>query len=137
MVSKIPNFNSLFTYCHSVDFGYILGRDPKPFPPPVKVCQEMVQAMGGAQSMHYTRFNKLCFTAFTILRKSANLILNLVSLMIDANIPDIKYRDVHEHLLDKFRLDLSEEEAIKHFEVLLNETSYFTLVLDIMHHWAQ
>ncbi|CEL55526.1 phosphatidylinositol 3-kinase [Rhizoctonia solani AG-1 IB] len=24
-----------------VDFGYILGRDPKPFPPPVKVCKEM------------------------------------------------------------------------------------------------
>ncbi|KAL1751342.1 kinase-like domain-containing protein [Schizophyllum commune] len=120
-----------------VDFGYILGRDPKPFPPPVKVCKEMVDGMGGAQSPHYARFKNFCFTAFTILRKSANLILNLVALMVDANIPDIKHRDVHEQIQDKFRLDLTEEEAIKHFETLLNETSYFTVVLDRIHDIAQ
>ncbi|KAF5326957.1 hypothetical protein D9619_004332 [Psilocybe cf. subviscida] len=120
-----------------VDFGYILGRDPKPFPPQVKVCKEMVDGMGGAQSQHYARFKNYCFTGFTILRKSANLILNLVTLMVDANIPDIKHRDVHEQLQEKFRLDLSEEEAIKHFEVLLNETSYITVVLDRFHDLAQ
>ncbi|KIJ66818.1 hypothetical protein HYDPIDRAFT_26239 [Hydnomerulius pinastri MD-312] len=120
-----------------VDFGYILGRDPKPFPPPVKVCKEMVDGMGGAQSTHYARFKNFCFTAFTILRKSANLILNLVALMVDANIPDIKHRDVHEQIQEKFRLDLTEEEAIKHFEALLNETSYFTVVLDRIHDLAQ
>ena len=25
-----------------VDFGYILGRDPKPLPPPMKLSKEMV-----------------------------------------------------------------------------------------------
>ncbi|KAF9453475.1 atypical/PIKK/PI3K protein kinase [Macrolepiota fuliginosa MF-IS2] len=120
-----------------VDFGYILGRDPKPFPPPVKVCKEMVDGMGGAQSPHYSRFKNFCFTAFTILRKSANLILNLVALMVDANIPDIKHRDVHEQIQEKFRLDLTEEDAIKHFEALLNETSYLTVVLDRIHDLAQ
>ncbi|QRV75171.1 atypical/PIKK/PI3K kinase [Ceratobasidium sp. AG-Ba] len=120
-----------------VDFGYILGRDPKPFPPPVKVCKEMVDAMGGAGSAHYARFKNHCFTAFSILRKSANLILNLVALMVDANIPDIKHRDVHEQVQEKFRLDLTEEEAIKHFETLLNEWSYFTVVFDRIHDIAQ
>lgn len=120
-----------------VDFGYILGRDPKPFPPPVKVCKEMVDGMGGAQSPHYARFKNFCFTAFSILRKSANLILNLVALMVDANIPDIKHRDVHEQIQEKFRLDLTEEEAIKHFEALLNETSYLHVVLDRIHDLAQ
>ncbi|KAI0071970.1 atypical/PIKK/PI3K protein kinase [Panus rudis PR-1116 ss-1] len=120
-----------------VDFGYILGRDPKPFAPPVKVCKEMVDAMGGVQSVHYARFKNFCFTAFTILRKSANLILNLVTLMVDANIPHIKHRDVHEQVLGKFCLDLTEEEAIEHFEKLLNDISPFTAVLDRMHDWAQ
>ncbi|KAF8322549.1 phosphatidylinositol 3-kinase [Clavulina sp. PMI_390] len=120
-----------------VDFGYILGRDPKPFPPPVKVCKEMVDGMGGAQSAHYNRFKNFCFTAFTILRKRANLILNLVALMVDANIPDIKHRDVHQQITEKFRLDLTEEEAIKNFENLLNETSYFTVVFDRIHDLAQ
>ena len=30
-----------------VDFGFILGRDPKPLPPPMKLTSEMLQAMGG------------------------------------------------------------------------------------------
>lgn len=97
----------------------------------------MVEAMGGAQSSHYARFRALCFTAFSILRKSANLILNLVALMADANIPDLTHRDVHEQLQDKFRLDLTEEEAIKHFEALLNETSYFTVLVDRIHDVVQ
>ncbi|KAE9384824.1 kinase-like protein [Gymnopus androsaceus JB14] len=88
-----------------VDFGYIFGRDPKPFPPAVKVCKEMVDGMGGTQSAQYMRFKSFCFAAFTILRKSANLILNLVTLMVDASIPDIKYRDVHEQIQEKCRLE--------------------------------
>lgn len=89
--------------------------------------------MGGAQSTHYARFRNFCFTAFSILRKNSNLILNLIALMVDANIPDLKHRDVHEQLQEKFRLDLTEEDAIKHFETLLNETSYFTVLVDRIH----
>jgi phosphatidylinositol 3-kinase len=74
----------------TVDFGYILGRDPKPYPPPVKVCKEMVDAMGGTSSSHYARFQSLSYTAFIGLRKNANLILNLVALMVDAGIQDIQ-----------------------------------------------
>lgn len=32
-------------------------------------------------------------------------------------------------------LDLSEEDAIKQFEVLLSETSYITVVFDRIHDW--
>jgi phosphatidylinositol 3-kinase len=73
-----------------IDFGFILGRDPKPFPPPMKLAREMVDAMGGAYSDHYKLFKSYCYIAFSILRKSANLILNLFALMVDANIPDIQ-----------------------------------------------
>ncbi|KAK4048993.1 Phosphatidylinositol (PI) 3-kinase [Microbotryomycetes sp. JL221] len=122
-----------------VDFGYILGRDPKPYPPAVKVCKEMVDAMGGVHSQHYARFKSLCHTGFTSLRKNANLIINLVALMVDGNIPDIKLEPdkAVTKVQDKFLLDLSEEDAIKAFEALLNETSYFTSVLDRLHSVAQ
>lgn len=138
-----------------MDFGYILGRDPKPYPPPVKVCKEMVDAMGGPGSAHYGRFQSLCYTAFIGLRKNANLILNLVALMVDAGIQDIQLEPdkavwkVSKHVLylneqlglmpsqvqEKFMLDLSEEDAIKQFEVLLNDTSYLTAVFDRIHDW--
>lgn len=65
-----------------IDFGYILGRDPKPFPPPMKLCKEMVEAMGGTSSTLFIEFKSLVFIAFTSLRKSANLILNLFALMV-------------------------------------------------------
>lgn len=123
----------------TVDFSYLFGRDPKPFPPPVKVCSEMVEGMGGTASVHYERFKKLCFIAFACLRKNANLILNLISLMVDANISDIRAEPdkVVLHVQEKFMLDVSEERAIAHFEGLLNETRYISSMFDRLHNMAQ
>ncbi|KAL6187502.1 hypothetical protein ACLB2K_038900 [Fragaria x ananassa] len=89
-----------------VDFGFILGRDPKPFPPPMKLCKEMVEAMGGAESQYYTRFKSYCCEAYNIIRKSSNLILNLFHLMAGSNIPDIA-SDPEKGILklqEKFRI---------------------------------
>lgn len=36
-------------YLIHIDFGFILGRDPKPLPPAFKLVKEMVDAMGGQQ----------------------------------------------------------------------------------------
>ena len=123
----------------TVDYGYILGRDPKPFPPPVKVCKEMVDAMGGTTSVYYMRFKKLSRTAFACLRKNANLILNLLSLMVDANIHDIRAEPDKAVLKvqEKFMLDVSEEQALEQFEALLNETSYLSTMFDRLHNMAQ
>lgn len=94
-----------------IDFGFIFGQDPKPFPPPFRLNQPMVDAMGGEDSEHYARFKTLCCQSYNWLRKSANLILNLLSLMGDAGIQDISKRsDLGKVLLkveEKFRLDLT------------------------------
>ncbi|CAI2174621.1 6179_t:CDS:10, partial [Funneliformis geosporum] len=123
-----------------VDFGFILGRDPKPFPPPMKLCKEMVEAMGGANSIHYQRFKSYCYIAFNILRKNANLILNLFALMVDANVPDIKIEPDKAvwKVQEKFRLDLTEEEAIKYFQNLINDSvnAMFPQVIETIHKWA-
>ena len=55
----------------------------------MKLCREMVEAMGGADSEHYRHFKMLCCEAYNILRKSASLILSLFHLMSGAAIPDI------------------------------------------------
>ncbi|RHZ89967.1 hypothetical protein Glove_9g253 [Diversispora epigaea] len=124
-----------------VDFGYILGRDPKPFPPPMKLCKEMVEAMGGANSIHYQRFKNYCYIAFNILRKSANLILNLFALMVHANVHDIKIEPDKAvwKVQEKFRLDLTEEEAIKYFQNLINDSvsALFPQVIETIHKFAQ
>ncbi|RCH89917.1 Phosphatidylinositol (PI) 3-kinase, partial [Rhizopus stolonifer] len=124
-----------------VDFGFILGRDPKPFPPPMKLCKEMIEAMGGANSPHYAQFQQYCYTAFTTLRRNANLILNLFSLMVDANITDIKNEPEKAvmKVQEKFRLDLTEEAAIAYFRGLISESvnALFPQIMETVHKWAQ
>jgi phosphatidylinositol 3-kinase len=124
-----------------VDFGFILGRDPKPFAPMMKLCKEMVEGMGGANSQHYLQFKQHCFTAYTTLRKSANLILNLFSLMVDANIPDIRVEPDKAVLKvkERFHLELSEEEAMRHFEQLISDSvnAIFGVVIDRLHDFVQ
>ena len=66
------------------------GRDPKPFPPPMKLCKEMVDAMGGSDNEHYLRFRAFCSEAYNVLRKNANLLLSLFHLMAGAAIPDVR-----------------------------------------------
>lgn len=124
-----------------IDFGFILGRDPKPFPPPMKLCKEMVEAMGGAESLHYGRFKSYCCEAFNILRKSSNLILNLFHLMAGANIPDIASDSQKgiSKLRSKFRLDLDDEAAVQYFQSLINESvsALFPQMVETIHRWAQ
>nr|TKW09574.1 hypothetical protein SEVIR_6G111800v2 [Setaria viridis] len=126
-----------------IDFAFILGRDPKPFPPPMKLCKEMVEAMGGAESQYYLRF-KSCCEAYNILRKSSSLILNLFKLMGRSNIPDLsadQNGDVKGVYLlqEKFRLDLDDEEAIHFFQDLINErvSALFLQMFETIHRWAQ
>eukprot|EP00158_Paraphelidium_tribonemae_P006475 Partr_v1_DN27836_c0_g1_i1_m23389 putative Phosphatidylinositol 3kinase len=124
-----------------IDFGYILGRDPKPFPPPMKLIKEMVDAMGGISSAHFQKFKSLCYSAFMILRKSSNLILNLFALMVDANIPDIKFEPdkAVAKVQEKFRLDLSDEEAIQFFQTIINDsvTAVVPQLMETVHKMAQ
>lgn len=124
-----------------IDFGYILGRDPKPFPPPMKLSREMVEAMGGISSEHYQTFRKLCYTAFLHLRRHANLILNLFNLMVDATIPDIALEPdkTVKKVQDKFCLDLSDEEAVRHIQSLIDEsvTAVTAMLVEQIHKFAQ
>lgn len=120
------------------DFGYILGRDPKPFAPLMKLSKEMIEGMGGARSAHYQAFKQHCFTAYTTLRKSSNLILNLFSLMVNANIPDIRMEPDKAvgKVKERFHLELrTEEEVVRRFEALMEDsvTAMFPALIDWTH----
>ncbi|KAH8662091.1 phosphatidylinositol 3 [Xylariales sp. PMI_506] len=125
------------------DFGFILGRDPKPFAPALKLSKEMVDAMGGFNppSELYLQFKQYCFLAFTALRKSSNLILNLFSLMVHANIPDIKMEPDKAvfKVKERFHLDLNEEDAIRLLEGTMEDslTGFMPVMIDRLHAFTQ
>lgn len=93
---------------------------------------------GGPHSANWTKFKQLCCEAYNILRKSANLILNLFSLMVDSAIPDVKGHDSILKVQEKFRLELTDEEAIITFQSLINEsiTALFPVMVEKIHTWT-
>jgi phosphatidylinositol 3-kinase len=124
-----------------IDFGYILGRDPKPMPPPMKLSKEMVDAMGGMSSENYDEFRKQCYTAFLHLRRHANVMLNLFSLMTDASVPDIALEPEKavKKVEDNLKLNLTDEEAVQYFQSLLNIslTAVMPALIEQIHKFAQ
>ncbi|EFJ45030.1 hypothetical protein VOLCADRAFT_40672, partial [Volvox carteri f. nagariensis] len=124
-----------------IDFGYILGNDPKPFPPPMKLCKEMIEAMGGQGSEYYKQFRMFACEAYNILRKRADLILSLFHLMAGASIEAIR-ADPEKAILklqDKFRLDFDDEAAVEWMQGLINEsaTALLPQLVETTHRWAQ
>ncbi|KAJ6229436.1 phosphatidylinositol 3-kinase catalytic subunit type 3 [Anaeramoeba flamelloides] len=120
-----------------IDFGFILGNDPKLYPPPFKLSKEIVEGMGGMDSNEYHDFKSYCCEAFNILRKSANLILCLFSLMLDANLPDLN-KEKEKALIkiqEKYKLELSDEQAIDYFQELINTSvnALFPKIVDKIH----
>ena len=62
-----------------IDFGYILGYEPKPMAPEMKITPEMIDAMGGQNSAGYKEFQILCSKSYNCLRRHANLFILLLT----------------------------------------------------------
>ena len=130
-----------------IDFGFILGRDPKPFAPLIKLCKEMVEGLGGTTSPQYAQFKQYCFTAYTTLRKSSSLVLNLFSLMVQSSVTDV--RMIEEQMggvggavgkvRERFHLDVTEEEAVRLLDQVLADSvnAVFGVVIDRLHEFVQ
>ncbi len=136
-----------------VDYTYVFGRDPKPFPPPMKLCKEMVQAMSGTpidfssgiQPVEFQKFKRFCFTAFQILRRNARELLTCVALLVHSGTADLSMLATPSDISgisslepglriskavlfvqSRLMLDVGEEEALRRFDQLIDE-SYRTL----------
>eukprot|EP00928_Gymnodinium_smaydae_P041652 TRINITY_DN28159_c0_g1_i2.p1 TRINITY_DN28159_c0_g1~~TRINITY_DN28159_c0_g1_i2.p1 ORF type:complete len:445 (-),score=126.65 TRINITY_DN28159_c0_g1_i2:280-1548(-) len=123
-----------------IDFGFILGKDPKPFPPPMRICKEMVEGMGGNTSKGYESFRTKCCQAFKILRRHGKLIINLLHLMTDSGIKDL-CGDPQFAILkveQKFQELMDDEQAERHFLSLIEESvsALFPVVMERFHRLA-
>lgn len=129
-----------------VDFGYILGNDPKPFPPPMKVTREMVEVLGGPQSPGYVAFKSYCCSAYHILREHASLWLTMLLMMSHASaMPQVTGSAGVSALVqmmkvqDKLRLDLTNAQATQYLQTVIADSvgSIFTNLWDVLHAAAQ
>ncbi len=125
-----------------IDFGFVFGRDPKPLPPPFRFTKEMAEVLGGTEGEMFQQFKSLACQAYNWLRKSADLILNLLELMVDARIPDLSVytnpQAALDRVKDRFRLDMSDEAAESFFAGLINDTLYAIAprIMEVAHQFS-
>ena len=75
-------------YLFHIDFGFVLGYDPKPIKEvSMRIFPDMVDALGGVNSQYYNEFKKLCTKIFNTLRKHINLFVNMLTLFSEIKPP--------------------------------------------------
>ncbi|TYZ64387.1 hypothetical protein PybrP1_012350 [[Pythium] brassicae (nom. inval.)] len=77
-----------------IDYGFILGKDPKPLQPPMRLDHYMIEALGGSQTEQFEQFKKLCVIAFNCLRRHVSLFMILLNLVVQA-VPEITDFDLN------------------------------------------
>ena len=133
--------NGHFFHC---DYSFILGNDPKKYLP-MRITEHMVHGMGGRESDNYARFLSLAGATFIALRRHENVrvVLSMVRLMIPSSLPDVSVNQSPEQaidgILERFRLDLSDEKALSYMEQLIEDSicSKMWMAVDAMHKIAK
>ena len=126
-----------------VDFGYIFGKEPpakKILAPPIRICKEMLETMGGPKDENYKIFLQKCVESFLYLRNHQRYILNLFYIMIHSGIKDLgqDYDKVLTQMHEKFMPNLSNIDAEKEFVNIIKESvnAFFPKLLEKIHEWA-
>lgn len=121
-----------------IDFGYAMGEDPKPFPPPFKLNKPMINVFaGGFKDV----FIGKCVNYYLYLRQNAKIILNLMHLMVDSDLvtnpnKDKKMSEVDiKKMAEKFMIEKSDVEAEEFFKLIINQSvdSILTNIWDRIH----
>jgi len=126
-----------FLHC---DYTFLLGQDPKTYMP-MRVTTQMVNGMGGCESDNFAKFLSLMGAAFTALREhtSVRTLLSLVRILSTIDLPSLCVSQTPDealrNMLQRFRLDLSNDEAVEFIEGVVHESinSKMWFAVDVMH----
>ena len=119
----LPNL-LLITCFMRADFGHILGH----FKYKMGVKREravfvftpqMAHVLGSIEGAAFKDFVAYSVAAYTELRRHANLLLVLFKLMIACGLPELQSQAELEWMRKALRLELSEDEAEKHFSEMI------------------
>ncbi|KAI2642887.1 kinase-like domain-containing protein [Xylaria nigripes] len=129
-----------------IDFGFMLSNSPGSVgfeAAPFKLTQEYVDVLGGVGSPDFEDFKTLCKQAFQALRRSADNIIDLVSMMgRDSKMPCFSAGSAQTTaaLRQRFQLHLSADEAENFVETdLISKSlgSYYTRLYDTFQYRTQ
>ena len=121
-----------------IDFGFILGQDPKySTNKMLRVTPEIINVIGGYGSNDYNYFKETCIKIYNHLRTHVHLFSNLLSVipMID---PTITNDILKKELMERFEIGENSLEAATHMDVKVESKYNFEyMVIDFLYNSKQ
>lgn len=133
-------------YLLHIDYGFILGRDPKPaLAPSIRITEDIVDAFGGSASVGYENFKTYCVNIYNCLRKYYWLFENMLSEICDDSVkkmPDeTKEEWMTEELLKRFMPYENDQTVgpllLSKIDKSYKSESYTTKISDTWHYYAK
>lgn len=120
-----------------VDFGYVLGDDPKHVSTPMRITEDMIDAMGGKASPTFVSFIQKTQRGYEAMRFHASFWYHLLSseYFIFAN-KSRHWKRIRDHVLDRFVPGEWDEEASLQIQTVVEtatEDSILQKAADFMH----
>lgn len=127
-------------YLFHIDYGFILGHDPRPITPSIRITQDILDAMGGVNSNSYIVFKNYCSNIYTCLRKYTSLFMSMLLLLSEdgLNVNPQKYTKerIRSEILNRFLPSSNDSDAEIQLHIKIDDShaSYTpTVVIDWWH----
>jgi len=123
----------------NIDFGYVLGKDPKLIAPEFRLTPEMIDAMGGPKSKYYKDFKQYCIQAYNCLRRHTSIFYIQLRLLIKLRpkIMDEQFTEkyLNNYINKRFVPGENYDEAGIQFTYKINKNSntYSGNIIDYFH----
>ncbi len=122
-----------------IDYGFILGDDPKPLNKPMmRIPSDIVDALGGIKGEYYQEFINMCNKIYNCIRRHINLFINMLSVLSNSVPPVINPEPI---IVDELIKRFIPGEHYKQAEIQLysvikssSETHTYNLY-DMIHHY--
>lgn len=112
-----------------IDYGFILGFDPRPMSPHMRITQGIVDAMGGVNSEDFILFKTYCIRIFNCLRRHTHLFMTMLSILTEDGLAlsssnGAKYEKdrLREEILSRFIPSQSSNEAMEHLLIKIDDS---------------
>jgi len=122
-----------------IDFGYILGKDPKMMSPEIRLTPEIIDAMGGIHSKYYKNFKKYVNISFKCMRRHSRTFYLLLSDLTNMypKPPNITQEYIYNYIFARFIPDGKTKYAIRQMEDKIDyhsaKNSYAETIIDYFH----
>ncbi len=108
-----------------IDFGHFLGHFKKVLgfdreKAPFVFTPQYAAVLGGKGSASYVEFEETCCKALHILRRHADLFVNLLAMMLPVGLEELASPDDVRYVLRMLMLDRSDDEVSAHFKSLID-----------------